>query len=519
MVSDATARGSFRRRSSSYDAPSPGVGGRTALSTSPSYAVRSPETPLQLSTWRNSVSSAVYEQTVEPERQRQNAIFEFIDTEQSFADDLQCLLEVYSYSVFATCGISVDEHTKLFSPLELLRDASSDFCADLRAATEPSGVVEGLGDVFLLHIPNLAEPLTTITLHKTQICSTMARWKKGSNELARRMDQGTVACGGLDFDSYILKPFQRLSRYPMLLKEVLKRTPPDNPDFDSLTEAQRVSTALLADCNEAMRDAELRAYVGAIAAHLVVPTRINPDSSSFSAVTMLQGAGIDVVRHQTFDQVKVSKGGSVSRHVGKQKRRESCIDGTSVSVSDLGRRTVIVLHDTVTGPFIVVVEDAERSADDAADRQCYILRTQRIPLDDTLRVELYTPLRTARKRSSISAAAMDKKPTYVRLEFVDHWSSNTDLPDDIVLEASSPNAAEEFVQAITELRHKDDVILKQTDLNEILRQVHGTETATFFVCTPLAKSTKCESDSATETLISLSLFRSLSFSLPLCLSV
>jgi cell division protein FtsX len=78
---------------------------------------------------------------------------------------------------------------------------------------------------------------------------------------------------------------------------------------------------------------------------------------------------------------------------------------------------------------------------------------------------------------------MDKKSTYVRLEFVDHWSSNTDLPDDIVLEASSPNAAEEFVQAITELRHKDDVILKQTDLNEILRQVHGTETATFFVCT------------------------------------
>lgn len=215
----------------------------------------------------------------------------------------------YAYAHFAPLGVSAEEYTALFAPLTMLHGACSDFCADLGAAVDENGRVGELGELFLLHIPSLADPLTTITLNKAKISATMTAWKESSTDIARRIQLATAACGGLDFDSYILKPFQRLSRYPMLINEVLKRTPEGHSDHEGLAQAHRVSTALLADCNEAMRSSELRAHVSDIADALIVPKQLNPDGreaggASLSAHTLLLGEGIDVVGIHSFDQVR-----------------------------------------------------------------------------------------------------------------------------------------------------------------------------------------------------------------------
>lgn len=192
----------------------------------------------------------------------------------------------------------------------MLHGACVDFCADLDAAVDrATGRMAELGELFLLHIPSLAEPLTHITLNKAKISAAMTSWRLGSEAVAQRVALATAACGGLDFDSYILKPFQRLSRYPMLINEVLKRTPENHSDFEGLAEAHRVSTALLADCNEAMRSSELRACASDIADALIVPKQLVPDGresggGSFSGRTLLLGEGIDVVGIHSFDQVR-----------------------------------------------------------------------------------------------------------------------------------------------------------------------------------------------------------------------
>ena len=40
--------------------------------------------------------------------------------------------------------------------------------------------------------------------------------------------------GNLDFQDYIIKPVQRLPKYVLLLKLLVKKTPVDHPDYENI---------------------------------------------------------------------------------------------------------------------------------------------------------------------------------------------------------------------------------------------------------------------------------------------
>ena len=44
-------------------------------------------------------------------------------------------------------------------------------------------------------------------------------------------------CHGLDLTSFLIMPVQRVPRYRMLIEEIVKQTPPDHPDMQSLATA------------------------------------------------------------------------------------------------------------------------------------------------------------------------------------------------------------------------------------------------------------------------------------------
>ncbi|XP_031554199.1 uncharacterized protein LOC116291202 [Actinia tenebrosa] len=61
---------------------------------------------------------------------------------------------------------------------------------------------------------------------------------------------------GQTLNSLLLMPIQRIPRYEMLLKELLKRTKEDHPDYDNLTEALSKAKQGAADLNEHIRKIE-----------------------------------------------------------------------------------------------------------------------------------------------------------------------------------------------------------------------------------------------------------------------
>uniref|UniRef100_A0A0L8GTJ6 DH domain-containing protein n=1 Tax=Octopus bimaculoides TaxID=37653 RepID=A0A0L8GTJ6_OCTBM len=63
-------------------------------------------------------------------------------------------------------------------------------------------------------------------------------------------------CQGMPLSSFLLKPMQRITRYPLLLKKILKHTPEDHPDHLHLVDALAKAEELCSQVNEGVREKE-----------------------------------------------------------------------------------------------------------------------------------------------------------------------------------------------------------------------------------------------------------------------
>ncbi|MEQ2192061.1 nucleolar protein net1, partial [Xenoophorus captivus] len=65
----------------------------------------------------------------------------------------------------------------------------------------------------------------------------------------------------LDLWSFLDIPRSRLVKYPLLLKEILRHTPPDDPDIRSLEEAITIIQGVLSDINTKKGESECQYYI------------------------------------------------------------------------------------------------------------------------------------------------------------------------------------------------------------------------------------------------------------------
>ena len=78
-------------------------------------------------------------------------------------------------------------------------------------------------------------------------------------------------CKGLPLISYIIKPVQRICKYPLLLHELVKYTPTDHPEYTFLQEAEKKFGVVVEQINESKREAERVAQLSAVATKLGCP--------------------------------------------------------------------------------------------------------------------------------------------------------------------------------------------------------------------------------------------------------
>lgn len=120
-----------------------------------------------------------------------------------------------------------------------------------------TAVVDCIGPVLMRHLPTQAALLLDALVAKSDILTTVRSYARASVPLQHRFARATRECGGLDLDSYLLKPFQRLTKYPLLLKEILAGTPNTHPDHGSVKDALAVATHHVHEANERMRLTEV----------------------------------------------------------------------------------------------------------------------------------------------------------------------------------------------------------------------------------------------------------------------
>ena len=88
---------------------------------------------------------------------------------------------------------------------------------------------------------------------------TVTRLLKENQEFGKFVEavKARDECKKQALDSFLIKPFQRVCRYPLLLKELLKATPQDWPDHAKVEPSPPLTTVLFPSVPRDMHHSEL----------------------------------------------------------------------------------------------------------------------------------------------------------------------------------------------------------------------------------------------------------------------
>ncbi|CAM0142254.1 hypothetical protein VKS41_002265 [Umbelopsis sp. WA50703] len=193
---------------------------------------------------------------------RQNGIEEFIATEETYVKTLITLVDVFerplrSYSQDRmNCILKPFNCTKIFLNIDQILSVNQAFVKDLRNYQKNPNATS-FGDICEAHVSE--ETMAnfdcyTRYLHEHQAAQSLHTKEYKVNQsyrsfLIKAKDHPDAKRKQLQ--DLLVEPVQRISRYTMLLKDIIKSTPPEHPDhaalISALSKAEEIAT--MADDN------------------------------------------------------------------------------------------------------------------------------------------------------------------------------------------------------------------------------------------------------------------------------
>jgi len=191
------------------------------------------------------------------EAHRRNVIQEIITTETDYCHDLKVVSDVFIKPLRDQQIIQQDDLMQLFSNIELIASVNQEVMKEFEARSDEDSEVLLVGDIFL-RMADFFKMYTTYCANQPKSIAALerlqARVPAFNDFLAKCMT--AEAARGLTLFSFLIKPIQRICKYPLLLKDLLKHTAPDHPDYENLKNAQVKIEAVVEYVNERKRLAE-----------------------------------------------------------------------------------------------------------------------------------------------------------------------------------------------------------------------------------------------------------------------
>ncbi|KAL2911193.1 hypothetical protein HK105_209344 [Polyrhizophydium stewartii] len=173
---------------------------------------------------------------------RAKIVEEIVDTERSFLSDMHLLLEIYVIPARNTGALPVADQKLLFGQLEPVIATSTELLALLEAATA-SDTDQWIGDVFGDMMTRIETSYCDYCKHNEAAIAKLTEYAaptcpepiKAFLDECRRQLQGRT--GAWDLASLIVKPVQRVLKYPLLVRTLLKETDLSHTDYANLERA------------------------------------------------------------------------------------------------------------------------------------------------------------------------------------------------------------------------------------------------------------------------------------------
>nr|XP_008535087.1 PREDICTED: rho guanine nucleotide exchange factor 38 isoform X3 [Equus przewalskii] len=191
---------------------------------------------------------------------RSKIIKELIQTERDYLNDLElCVREVVQ--PLRSKQIDRLDVDSLFSNIESVHQISAKLLSLLEEATadvEPA--MQVIGEAFLQITGPLEDVYKVYFYHHDEAHSVLESYEK-EEELKGHLSLCIQSLKGkpnlLDMGSLMIKPIQRVMKYPLLLCELRNSTPPCHPDFRALEDAFAAVRDINVNINELKRRKDL----------------------------------------------------------------------------------------------------------------------------------------------------------------------------------------------------------------------------------------------------------------------
>ncbi|KZO93387.1 hypothetical protein CALVIDRAFT_529571 [Calocera viscosa TUFC12733] len=185
----------------------------------------------------------------EHERARKHVVTELLATERKYVQDLENLHE-YATALGRQKILTQDTIHDIFSNLRHILDQQRRFLIEVEKTAELPDAEQDWGVVFT----------SAQSLFETYIpyCANFSR----AGELVVEQMDSLVQLPDAKIDArselqaFLIKPVQRICRYPLLLKDLLKATPPTNAHHKSVSEGLQAALTYADHVNESQRQYE-----------------------------------------------------------------------------------------------------------------------------------------------------------------------------------------------------------------------------------------------------------------------
>ncbi|KAI0373139.1 hypothetical protein BV20DRAFT_1042030 [Pilatotrama ljubarskyi] len=209
------------------------------------------------SSWASLVDKSALEEIPTGERRRQEAIFELIATEAAYVRDLQLIVEHFYANVYSL--LDEKARTVIFANVEDILLMNTTFLSSLEERQKECRLyIDKIGDILKTSMAHLSVYMD-YCVNQGSAIKVLQSLRQTNPELSACLQRlrDDPAARNLDLSSYLLVPMQRITRYPLLFRQIIHYTEPGE-DRSQIEDSQHMAEKVLEHINETIREQEGR---------------------------------------------------------------------------------------------------------------------------------------------------------------------------------------------------------------------------------------------------------------------
>ncbi|KAL3058778.1 hypothetical protein OYC64_010845 [Pagothenia borchgrevinki] len=188
----------------------------------------------------------------------QELMFELIGSEVSYLNSLTIAVNHFHASKELKQSLTPMEHHNLFSNICQIMAASQKFLMDLEGQLEESVLISQVEDIVLQHCPEFHRvyvPYVTNMRYQETMVNQLLQQNRDFLHLIKNIESHKD-CQRQCLKSFLVLPFQRITRIKLLLQSILKQTKPDADSISNLEKAIAAIHEIVTECDKGVQKME-----------------------------------------------------------------------------------------------------------------------------------------------------------------------------------------------------------------------------------------------------------------------